>query len=76
MVKMALGGMAALALVVTIAIGRGRRQSWRRSRAGAGGDDRHRPLARPVVAAEPDQAPFDQTWRDAASRWVQVSRRW
>jgi hypothetical protein len=45
MVKMALGGMAALALVVTIAIGR-----W----------------PTPVVAAEPDQAPFDQTWRDAA----------
>ena len=45
MVKIALGGMAALALVVTIAIGR-----W----------------PSPVVAAEPDQAPFDQTWRDAA----------
>jgi uncharacterized protein YwlG (UPF0340 family) len=45
MLKMALGGVAALTLVVTIAIGR-----WSSS----------------VVAAEPDQAPFDETWRDAA----------
>ena len=45
MVKMALGGMAALVLMVMIAIGR-----W----------------PSPVVAAEPDPAPFDQTWRDAA----------
>ena len=45
MLKIALGGVGALALVVMLAI-------W------------HSPS--PVVAAEPDQAPFEETWRDAA----------
>jgi len=45
MFKIALGGLAALALVVTIAISR-----W----------------SSPVGAAESDQPPFEETWRDAA----------
>ena len=39
-------------------------RAWRRGRADADGGDCHGPLA--IPAAEPDLAPFDETWRDAA----------